>query len=176
MIDQLSPFTRRLLALTILGLLMLGALNLLLLPVSGLIRSSLDDLADIRFERARLESIEARPDPVAGDAVPQDLYMHAASAKAAAAQLSSLITQTAQTAGVTVEQITEVLPDPATPRLVAAHLRVTGAEPSMMRFLNAVEGGKPLVRFVQWKLSAPQEPAGSMQLDAHAAAAWAPGH
>ncbi len=174
MIDQLSPFTRRILALTLLGLLMLGAVNLLLLPVSGLIRSRLDHLADIRFERARLENVAARPSPAAGDAVPQDLYIHAASEKAAALQLSSLITQGAQTAGVTVEQVTEVLSDPPYSRLVATQLRVNGAELPMMRFLNAVESGKPLVRFVQWKLSAPQGPDGSMQLDATAAAAWQP--
>jgi len=174
MIAQLSPFTRKLLALTILFLLLAGVINLLVVPLVGLVHDNVAHLADVRFERLRLETIEARPNPPPGDPVPQELYIHAADARAAAAQLSSLITAAAQGNGLTVEQSTESLPDPPNPRLVAAQIRLSGPEAGMMRFLNALEGGKPLVRLAQWTLAAPDAPGGPMQLDAEAVAAWGP--
>jgi len=169
---EMSPAVRRFAALAILVLLVMGSIEIVAWPLLGSAWQNLDELHALRLERAQLEQTDARPLLKAGDPVPVDLYVHATAAAQAMSQLSELVRSRAQTSTLTLNGMTPVPSASASLHSVALDVRLTGKEPDVISFLNAIESGRPLIRVSQWSLSTTEPAHDQVQLSARLVTAW----
>jgi hypothetical protein len=190
MIDQLSPLTRRIVAVGLLVLIVLLAVQLIIAPLFSAIGDQRAELADLRARRVRLEATKARllPD---GSTMAMALAIAAPDRAAAQLRLRALLTGSAGIAGVTlVATASSATAD--RPRDVAIDLSASGTEAALTTFASLVEHGTPLIRFRHWQIgrdetalpppgalpgalpggSAPSVPA--LRLTGLAIAVWAP--
>lgn len=177
MMAGFSPLTRRLVAIGLLIIAILLALNLLILPVHALMASSLDTLAESRFQLGRLRAIEARPDPVVGEPVPAGAVISAADHDGASMLLAEAITAAAARAQLEVQSIAPGQSERGAQ--VAAKIAVAGPHDAVLGFVNDLERGSPLARFDDWSITA-NAPATAgepvrLSLDATVVAAWKAG-
>jgi len=152
MTERFSPFTRRVLALGIAVLALLGLLNLVILPILGFTANRLSALEDARFRLARLEAIIARPPPERSAPVPASLYMNARSRQSATDTLISTIAASAARYEVHVDSIAPLEADPGRPKAIALSLAVRGEQDKMLAWINELERGQPAVHFATWSL------------------------
>jgi hypothetical protein len=172
MIDILSPASRRLVALGLLVLVLVSALNFIVMPVSGAISAALDALAEARFERARLVAIDEGPRLRKGIPVPAALLLRAPTHDVAGATLVNLIRTAADAQKITLDPVVPLVADPARPMTVGVGFATTAPEADVAAFISALEQGEPAVRLDQWKLSAVENTGGQVRLEARAMALW----
>jgi hypothetical protein len=186
MIDQLSPFTRKIVAVGLLVLAMLLVVQLIIAPLFSAIGDQRAELADLRARRVRLEATRARllPD---GSTMPMALAIGAPDRAAAQLRLRALLTGSAGIAGVTL--VANAAPATADrPQEVAIDLSATGSEAALTTFASLVEHGTPLIRFRHWRIGQDETPAPplgalpgvsapsvpTLRLNGLAVAVWAP--
>jgi len=172
MIESLSPFSRRLIALALLGLAILSALNLVIIPLLTLAGARLDRLEDARFRRARLEALDARPAQPRGDPVPPNAYFRANDASAAGAMLAAVVNGAAARTEVTIERAAPLPAQPARPLTLVVDLAASGPELTLVAFVSEIERGNPVIRLDRWRLVSPDAPGGPTRLEARAMAVW----
>jgi Type II secretion system (T2SS), protein M subtype b len=166
---QFSPFTRRLVALGLLFLLVLGVVNLIILPIASQLEAHLSTLADARFRLAKLKAIEARPLPADVAPVPQNQYLAAADAAQANDQFRALVAGHAARLQLQLERADVQQPTTRIRQQVELALTVSGQQEQLLNFINQLEQGAPLMRFKLWRLtrelaSADAQPVGSFPL------------
>jgi hypothetical protein len=153
MMASFSPFTRRLVAVGIALLALIGLINLVVLPVYTLTASSLSGLEDARFQRARLEAIAARPPLPRSEPVPASFYLTAPDRERAADALIAAIGSAAARYEVQVDSIAPVAgADPARPGAIAVTVAARGEHDRLLALINELERGTPAVYFPIWKL------------------------
>ena len=171
MIEEMSPFAQRILAL---GILLLGALltlQLIVTPLLERVAVSRDALADSRYRLAKLESLDARPDMPKGQAIEPGLLILAATAQQAQNQLLGQISRIASATTVIVQkgqpQTTQTLASVA-----AANIELSGSEASVMLFIDQLEAARPRMRLRAWRIDIIPEKPGELRLAATVVASW----
>jgi len=173
--EQFSPLTRRLVAAGLAILLLLLLIQVVAMPVTGLLRSSLADLAASRARLERLEAISARPDQPHSKPAPPGLAIEARDTTSAGAALVNAIGAARQRAGLQALDISPAPSDPRHPDHVAAQIHCVGAMDAVLALANELERAHPLIRFSAWKIEPVQGQAAQLQLSGTVEAAWATG-
>jgi Type II secretion system (T2SS), protein M subtype b len=168
-----SPLTRRLVALGLLILALLGVLNLIIMPVATMLTDSLDALHDNRFRLARLDAIDARPPLPPAPVLAPGLTVTGIDQGAAAAALIGNIGAAAARAQLALEPPTLLPSATGDAKRLALRVAATGPEPMMLQFVNELERGAPLIRFRSWRLSVVEGSPRQLRFEAIAVAAWA---
>lgn len=169
--DGLSPFTRRFVAIGLLLVAVISALNLIVLPLGLLLRQSVAQLGDARFQRSELEAIVARPAPKAGDPIPPSSYVAAGSGALAFGQLEARVR--AETAAAKIHLLSfGPRPQPGSGAFrLSAVLSAEGDEVALVGFIGALEQHSPLIRLSRWHIARPTAD-GPLHLDAQIDAVW----
>jgi hypothetical protein len=165
MIASFSPFTRKMLALGILVLVLLGAIQLVIAPLYALTANSLSGLEDARFRRARLESIAARPPLPTSAPVPASLYLTAPDRQRATDLLLATIGGSAGRYQIQIDSIAPLAPESSRGAAIAVTVAARGEHDKVLAWINELERGTPNVHFADWSLapdsSAPAAAAGT---------------
>lgn len=171
MIERFSPLSRRILAVGILLLAIAAAIVLILLPISGALVTAREHLSDARFRVARIEALASRPPADPGRAVPADGLILALDEAAASASFSTMLSATAAQQGVAITSMA-VTRDPGSPKRLQGQLALSGPEVNVIKFIHAIEHGRPLVRFRTWKLASTDGAQKQLTMDGLALVAW----
>jgi len=145
-----SPLTRKILAL---GLLFLGLFLLWTVtasPVISTIDASLTELNDARFQRMRLEQIQSRPALEPTEELPANLVTRAKTSEEAQNAMLAQINALAMQNGFELV----IVPRPPTKgsKLIAYDVSISGDELNIIRFINSLERGNPMMRFRGWQI------------------------
>ena len=154
MMAQFSPLTRRIVALGIAVLALFGLVNLVLAPIYSITAGSLSGLEDARFQKARLESIAARPPLPRSDPVPQEFYLGAPDRQSASDALIAAIGASAARYEIQIDSVTPESPEPGRAATVSATVVARGEQDKMLAWINDLERGTPAVYFASWSLAA----------------------
>jgi hypothetical protein len=152
MMAQFSLPTRRILAVGIAVLAVLGLINLVIMPVYGVTARSLSALQDAKFQRARLEAVVARPPLPRSEPVPHSLYLVAPDRQRAIDMVIAAIGRTAQGYQVELDSVAPVEADPAHPEAIGITLSMRGEHDNVLALINDLEQGQPAVHFQNWTL------------------------
>lgn len=164
MIEQFSPSSRRLIAVGLAVLVMLLLVTFVIQPIVSFCVQAVSDLRDARYRRDRLEVIVARPLPPEVSPPSPDLMLTPGNPSAV---LEAIVAGAAATRSVTLQNASAQV---AAGGAVIETLQAQAPELAMMRFINDLERGRPIIRFTRLRLTAAAEPGGPMQLDAAVAA------
>jgi hypothetical protein len=167
-----SPVTRRILAVGILIFLLIVTISWIVTPALSLVDTKLDELADLRFRRARLDALLKRPTPPASVPIPSSLYVSAPNREAAAEQVLVGIRDIAVQHQVLIEQATVLPAGSGTPSHITINLAASGPEVNLVAFINALERGTPMIRLSPWKLASQDNPQMPLHLAAQAFFTW----
>ncbi len=162
MMAGFSPFTRKVVALGILILLLLGAIQLLIVPIYALTADSLSGLEDARFRRARLESIAARPPLPAAAPVPASLYLAAPDRQRATDQLLAAIGGAAARYQVQIDSVAALPEESSRGAAIAVTIAARGEHDKVLAWVNELEAGSPSVHFADWALAPDSSAPGPM--------------
>lgn len=174
----LSPLAQRLIAIGLFVLFTLLAINLMVVPTSELVSRSLNRLEDANFRLARVEALRDQPTAQPGPDVPEDLLIKAPTPSLAADSLSGYIAALANANGAQLQSIAPVQATDKKTRNVEVAIALQGDQDKVLAFVSQLEGGRPLVRFKQWSLTAAAPQAGQtstavqLSLSATVTAAW----
>jgi len=171
MIEQMSPITRRIVAVGLVILVVLLAGQFLLLPIGEAIADQHDDLSALRSRRARLVATARRLMPDSST-MPPGLAVAATDPASAGKRLQALLSGSAATAGVTLTQGV-ALPVAGSSRILGINLVATGTEAGLSSFASLVEHGSPVIRFQHWRMTMSDAPT-TMHFEGFAVAAWQP--
>lgn len=127
--------------------------------------AALRDLRTARLERATLAQLAAGPTPTRAILV-DGAALVARDRGAAADALAAALRARAVSSGLLVEGATPVPYE----GLARVRLRLSGSEDAVIAFADAVERGRPVIRFAEWRL---QAAGGRVTLEAVAVSAWA---
>jgi len=152
MMAQFSPLSRRIVAIGIAVLALLGLINLVIVPLYGLTAGSLSDLEDARFQRARLEAIAARPPLPRSEPVPASLYVAAPDRQRASDALIAAIGGTAAGYEIQLDSVTPTDADPARPEAIGVRFTARGEQDKILAWINDLESGSPAAYFTDWSL------------------------
>lgn len=155
MLGQFSPGMRKFLAIAVLILGLFLIWTLLLSPVIAQMEASLTKLQDARFQRIRLERIDARAIPQKAQPITAGILVTAKTREEATTQIGAYLNNLAVQNGLQVANIT---PRPGTggSKLIAFDFALTGEEISVMRFINNLERGSPAMRLRSWRIESPE--------------------
>lgn len=172
MTEQLSPLTRRIVAIGLLVLVLLILVQWVVVPIIQTIGDQRDDLATLRNRHARLVATAKRLLPDAST-MPPGLAIGATDSTAAGHRLQALLAGSASIAHVALSpgNITAL---PGTAHLVGAEIVVGGTEAEVTRFVSLVEHGSPALRFRHWRLSPREGASDAVQFSGQVIAAWEP--
>lgn len=174
MIESLSPSARRAVAVGIAVLVGLTVLSSIVLPLITFLSAKLAALESARFGLARMEALAEQPVTPRGALVPKQLYIEAKDEPAALAALTAALSSAASAEGLQL-QVQPILGGRPRDGIARAAVIASGDEPSMLRFINSVERGKPAARFGDWTLapaSQTSQSSGALVFRATVLAAW----
>ena len=166
MMATFSPFTRRLLALGILVLLILFALQLIISPLYALTADNLSALEDARFRRARLEAIAARPPLPTAAPVPATLYLTAPDRQRATDLLLATIGRSAGQYQVQIDSVAAVPSSSSRGAAIAVTVAARGEHDAVLAWINDLESGTPNIHFADWSLAPDTSPPAACQQSA----------
>lgn len=152
MMDSFSPFTRRLVAISIPVFVVLAIGSVIVLPVVDALSASREQLADDRFRASKLKAIIEAPTLPAVARVPRGLYISAPAIAPASAALANIITSTAARNQMAVDHVVAI--NGGGTDLALVDFAATGSEAGILSFLNELEVGSPLVRMQNVRLIA----------------------
>lgn len=170
MIEQMSPLTRRIVAVGMLVLLILLVLQYVIVPLAGAIASQRDELAALRTREARLHATLRRDLPKASSIRPAQAVT-APNAIQATQHLQALLAGDAAVAGATLQLGPPCPPSTPTPPL-CVEIAISGREASVSHFLSLAEHGTPLIRFRPWQLTPGQGNDTQLHWAGRALAVW----
>lgn len=169
--SELSPFMRRILAIGILLLFLLCAIEFIVIPINGKIETSRDALADSRYEIIRLQGIIDRPDPPAGKALNPSLLLKAANHEEAQNALQNLLANLAAQNNIEITTIFATDDKPLT-GLITANISVAGDEISVTNFLTQIENNQILMRMVDWNIEYDEDAPNQVKFSSRLLASW----
>lgn len=158
MIASFSPFTRKVLALGILLLVLLGTFQLVIAPLYAFTANSLLGLEDARYRRARLESIAARPPLPTAAPVPASLYLTAPDRQRATDLLLATIGGTASRYQLQIDSIAAVPSGSSRGAAIAVTVVARGEHDNVLAWINDLESGTPNIHFADWSLAPDSKP------------------
>lgn len=171
MIEDMSPFAQRILAIGLLVLVLLLGLQLVVSPLIERMQISREALADSRYRLHKLANLAAQPETPMGKAVDPGLLLAAPNVKAALAQLLGQVSRIASATGANAQKV-EAQDKQALPSMVAVQVELSGNETSIISFAEQLEAARPMVRMRDWRLElAPDNPA-QLKLTATLLAGW----
>ncbi|MEP3226282.1 MAG: hypothetical protein ABJO01_09925 [Parasphingorhabdus sp.] len=163
-LQQLSPAMRKFLALATLLFVSLFIWNVIITPVAAQMEASLSKLQDARYQRMRLEQLAAQPAPPRSDPLPAELLAVAATPQQASAQISSYLNGLAAQNDLQVANITSHSGLKGA-KLLAFDFALIGEELALVRFINALERGAPMIRLRSWQIDGPDMAGGGTPED-----------
>jgi len=170
MIEQMSPLTRKIVAVGLLVLAVLLVLQYVIAPLIGGIAGQRDELAGLRIREARLRATIHRSLPKASSVGATQVVAVLNEAQATQ-RLQALLAGDAAVAGATLQLGPPCTP-PAPPGSLCVQIAVSGGEASVDHFLSRVEHGVPVIRFRVWQLTSGQGGDSQLHLTGRALAAW----
>lgn len=172
MIEQMSPLTRRIVAVGLLILLLLVALQAVVVPLAGALGNQRAELTELSARHARLAATAKRllPDT---STVPPGLAITAPDPARAGGRLEALLAGGASIAGVKLDQ-TPAHSLAGQQRLIGSEIVVTGPEAGVTNFVSLVEHGSPTLRFRHWQLVAGDSAQAPVRFTGLVVAAWEP--
>ncbi|WP_143182902.1 hypothetical protein [Parasphingorhabdus marina] len=141
-------------------------------PLFASIGASLTELDDARFQRERLERLEARPAPVAAEVLPAEIVFRVDDPETAVSQFDGYFANLASGAGLQILS-TEPRVGKTGSKLLQIDFAVQGREEKVMRFINLAEKTMPIIRFKDWTIQAVDPASGEVQFSGQALAGWA---
>ncbi|SDD73188.1 hypothetical protein SAMN05444678_12054 [Sphingomonas sp. YR710] len=172
MIDALSPFSRRIIAIALLLLAIVTLLNLIIVPLWQACAGNIAELSIARARIARMEAIAATQPPEQGDSVPATAMIISPSREGAIATLTGSIGASASRTKVTGPSITPAPPAGA-PAKVAVDIDASGSEVDLVAFLADIEAASPAIRLQSWSVEAPLVVGTPAHVRGRAVAVWA---
>ncbi len=169
-----SIFTRRVLAIGILLLLILCSIEFIILPIKDRMQLSRNSLADSRFELARLHDIANRPEPPAGQKIDNSLLLNANEKLAAQNILNDHLLALAEQRGISVN-IVFIDQENTFKGLIMADISIAGEESLIMSFIADLENGRPLVRLTNWNINYQEQQPQQIQFESKIMASWISG-
>ncbi|PTQ09871.1 hypothetical protein CLG96_11935 [Sphingomonas oleivorans] len=137
-----------------------------------LTRPALDMLDAARARREAVERIATRPAlPPVRLAAPGQ-YLSVPDQAAADRALRERLREAATRAGVLIERLEERRGPDGGSAMARAHILLSGPEAAMLRFITAVEGGRPAIRFGEWRMERAREAAPAIRFEGQAIAIW----
>lgn len=167
-----SPFARRLIALALLFVVVVTALNVVLVPGITWVGDALGSLNDARFRRGHLAAEAAQPQLPSGDRITPDCCLTGQTRIVAEAGLRGVINGASASTTVTVERMAPVAAVKSD--TIAVAIVAVAPDAAMMAFIDRLEHGAPVVRLTRWQLAAVDVPHGAVRLDAQITAVWRP--
>lgn len=162
--QQFPPRMRKFLALACLLLTLLFAWNIIIAPVAAQMGASLTKLQDARFQRMRLEQLAAQPAPQQSEPMPIELLAVAATPEEASAQISNYLNGLAAQNGLKVANITPHSGLKGA-KLLAFDFALVGDEVALVKFINTLERGAPMIRLRSWQIDGPELAGGGSPAD-----------
>lgn len=156
-LSELSPNTRKLLAIALLFFGIFILWSLVLAPVISQTDASLTKLQDTRFQLARLENLQARPEPAKAEPLPAGILLEAIARDEAAAMAEAYINGLAAQNQLQMASL-NLRPEIKGGKIIALDFAILGDEVAITDFINRLESGSPLMRFKSWQIEA-SEPA-----------------
>ena len=135
----------------------------------ALLRPALRHLDAARVRQAILLDMRANPTPPPPRLVAAGEAAVARSQAEADARLAAMLRTVAVREGLLVEAIGPAGATAAS--LATRRILLSGSERGLLRFTEAIESRRPLVRFARWRLSG----SGTLRLEAEAAMPWESG-
>ncbi|MEZ5708571.1 MAG: hypothetical protein R3E02_04175 [Blastomonas sp.] len=172
MMESLSTPMRRFVAIALLFGALYCLLSLILFPSLDFMGDKLAERADARFERARLEAVLNGPQDTLPPAIETGLLVAATDDDIAAMALTEHVSRLILSSG---QGLSNELVQPVKvgqQDIVAVDLVLAGPEVEIMRFISSAETGRPMLRFVNWKLAGDEGNTGQLRLTARVLAAW----
>lgn len=159
--ELLSPLARRLIALGLALLTLLGVSRLIVGPLVDATRAALDKLAMTRMALVRVEAIAAAPAPPVIAPFPRTAAIVAPSAVAAREQLAGYAAAQAATRAlrITLHDLSKT--QIKAPAPIEIQLTVTGPRDAVLTWISKLETGAPAIRFAHYELSSAGMPTGS---------------
>ncbi len=171
MIQSFSPLTRRILAIGVLVLALLVAVNVAS-GVAASVTAALDDLDDSRYRLARLEAIAKKPALPAAEPIPQNVAFSAPDHEAAAGQVTQALNAAAATSQLTLAGISAAPQDRSNPGLISVAVAATGPEQPILAFIGEVEKGSPVIRLRSWTIRRASPDSPELAFEGVAVASW----
>ena len=171
MMREFSPFIRRVLAIGILLLFLLCAIEFIIIPINGKVGSSRDTLADSRFEVSRLQSIIGRPDPPSGKTLDPSSLLKAEDHENAQNALQALLANLAAQNNIEVTTLFGV-DDKHLTGLIRADVSVSGDEISIINFLTQIENNQILMRMINWNIEYDEDIPHHIKFNSQLLAVW----
>jgi type II secretory pathway component PulM len=171
MIETMSPPARRIIALCILILLALFAAVGIVAPLARALSETSERLGEARFQLARLEALAQRPVPNPGRKLPSGLFLRAANPTLASSAFDALLNASAGRNGIAITGV-NITPDGPSGKRLQASFSASGPEVNVIRFIQELEQGQPLVRFRTWRLAPAEGDKPELRLDAIALLVW----
>lgn len=171
MIEDMSPFAQRILAVGILILGLLLGFQLIASPLIERMQLSREALADSRYRLHKLENLANQPEAMLGQPVEPNLLIAAPNAKMAQAELLGQVSRIANTTGASAQKM-EALDKQALPSLVAAKIELSANEVSIISFVDQLEAARPMMRLRDWRLQDADDDSGQLKLSATVLASW----
>lgn len=170
-VQQFSPLTRKILAVALLVFILLLVWSVILSPLFSSIGASLSELDDARFQRERLERLEARPAPQAAEVLPGEIVFRVDNPETAADQIGGYFANLASGAGLQILSV-EARVAKTGSKLLQVDFALQGPEEKVMRFINLAEKTMPIIRFKDWAIEAIDPASGEVQFSGQALAGW----
>lgn len=171
MIEDISPFAQRILAVGIFVLALLLGFQLIVSPLAERMQLSREALANSRYRLHKLQSLASQPEAIMGQPVEPGLLIAASNVKMAQAQLLGQVSRIASAAGVTVQKV-EAPDRPALPSLVTAQVELLANEGSVIAFVDQLEAARPMMRLRDWRIEVADDNTSTLKLNATLLASW----
>lgn len=169
MIGEMSPLTRRIVAVGLLVLMVLLGVQSVAVPLVGAIMNQRDELAALKLREARLRATMDRTLPEVSKVRPEQVIA-AATPPQAIQRSQAVLASDAAMAGVTLQ-----LGPPCNtgqPQLLCTDVAVSGKEAGVSHFLSVIEHGPPVIRFQRWQLVPGQGTDTQLHFTGRAMAIW----
>jgi len=169
--ESFSPVTRKILAIGLLVLALLIAVQLVLVPLAGAIAEQRAELADLRGRAAHLSAVLDTALPPMSQ-LPAHAIIKAGARDAAVARFEGAINQASAAAGVNLQQQAAMPSGINADQLIRLRVAATGSEEALLRFAAILEHGEPLARFQSWHIQTGTGPDRTLVLTSQIVAAW----
>jgi hypothetical protein len=149
----------------------LAAVLLALLAWQVTLTGPVARLRALQAEHASLALVAAAPLPRIPELVRGQDRLLAADGKEAGRQLRAMLMKAANAQGLLIEEMT--IQPSRWARTASLRVVVSGDDAAVIRFIGAVEAGRPLVRFAGWRLKVAGN-ADAVRFEGGALALWSP--
>lgn len=171
MTELLSPLSRRIIAVGLLFLVVITAINLLILPLGQWTAETLSDLGSAREREVVVRHAAHAEAPPLGRPLPEGLAFAAANRDAALNMMSGHISELARTHNIVIDNLGAAAGPGQQSRMII-DFAASGVEIDIVKLMAALEQGSPKIRLESWTIIAPDTAGVPTKLRARAVAIW----